>query len=81
MMLLTNKELESYVSQENCRICKKQFEGKYVDNRIYCKVRDHCNYTGKYIGAPHNMCNLKYSIPKEVPDSFHFESNYYHYLS
>ena len=27
------------------------------------KVRDHCHYTGKYRGAAHNKCNLKYFIP------------------
>ena len=24
------------------------------------KVRDHCHYTGKYRGAAHNICNLRY---------------------
>ena len=27
-------------------------------------VRDHCHYTGKYSGAAHNICNLRYKIPK-----------------
>ena len=25
----------------------------------YCKVRDHCHYTGKYKGAAHGICNLR----------------------
>ena len=30
------------------------------------KARDHCHYTGKYRGAVHNICNLKYRIPKTI---------------
>ena len=33
------------------------------DRKKYRKVRDH-HYTGEYRGAPHNICNLKYSVPK-----------------
>ena len=32
----------------------------------HCKVRNHCNYTEKYRGAAHNMCKLKYSVPKNM---------------
>ena len=34
----------------------------------YFKVRDH--YTGEYRGAAHSICNLKYSVPKEIPIAF-----------
>ena len=45
------------------------------------KVRDHCHYTGKYRGAAHNMCNLRYKIPKEIPIVFHNGSTYdYHFI-
>ena len=40
------------------------------------KVRDHCHYTGKYRGAAHNNCNLRYKIPKEIPVVFHNGSTY-----
>ena len=40
------------------------------------KVRDHCHYTGKYRGAAHNICNLRYKIPKEIPVVFHNGSTY-----
>ena len=42
----------------------------------YVKVRDHCHYTGKYRGAAHSTCNLKYSVPKKNPVAFHNRSNY-----
>ena len=35
------------------------------------KVKDHCHYTGKYRGAAHNICNLRYRIPKEIPMVLH----------
>ena len=45
------------------------------------KVRDHCQYTGKYRGAAHNICNLRYKVPKEIPVVFHNGSTYdYHFI-
>ena len=45
------------------------------------KVRDHCHYTGKYRGAAHNICNLRYKVPKEIPVVFHNVSTYdYHFI-
>ena len=31
---------------------------------------------GKYRGAAHNICNLRYKIPKEIPVVFHNGSTY-----
>ena len=42
----------------------------------YQKVRDHCHYTGKYRGAAHSICNLKFNVPSEIPVVFHNGSNY-----
>ena len=45
------------------------------------KVRDHCLYTGKYIGAAHSNCNLKYKTTKKVPVVFYNGSTYgYHFI-
>ena len=45
------------------------------------KVRDHCHYTGKYRGAAHSICNLRYQITKEIPVVFHNGSTYdYHFI-
>ena len=33
-------------------------------NKKYFKLKDHCNYTGKYRGAAHDICNLKYKTLK-----------------
>ena len=45
------------------------------------KVRDHCHYTGKYRGAAHSICNLRYKVVKEIPVVFHNGSaNDYHFI-
>ena len=45
------------------------------------KVRDHCHYAGKYRGAAHSKCDLRYRIPKEIPVVFHNGSTYdYHFI-
>ena len=31
------------------------------------KVRDHCRFTGKFRGAAHSICNLRYKVPQEIP--------------
>ena len=36
------------------------------------KVRDHCHNTGKSRVAAHEICNLKYKTPKEIPVLFHY---------
>ena len=54
-------------------MCKKNFNND--------KVRDHCHFTGKYRGAAHNTCNLRYKIPKNIPVTSHNGSTYdYHFI-
>ena len=79
MITLTKKEEENHNNQKVCYICKKELDTN--DKKNY-KVRDHCHYTEKYRGAaPHNMCNLRYKIPKEIPIIFHNGSTYdYHFI-
>ena len=52
-------------------------EDKYATDENYCKVRDHCCYTGEYRGPGHSSGNSKYSVPKEIPIFFHNGSNYH----
>ena len=47
----------------------------------YWKVRDHCHYTGKYRGAAHSICNLKFKVSNEILVIFHSGSSYdYHFI-
>ena len=78
MTSLTKKEEKHHNKQKVCYIYKKEFN---KDDKKHYKVKDHCLYTGKYRGAAHNICNLRYRIPKEIPIVFHNGSTYdYHFI-
>ena len=78
MIPLTTEEKIYHNKQEICYICKKEFSNNEKKNY---KVRDNCNYTGKYRGAAHNICNLRYKVPKEIPIVFDNGSIYdYHFI-
>ena len=74
---LTTEEKVHYNKQKVCYIYKKEFD----NNKKQQKVKDHYHYTGKYRGAAHNICNLRYKVPKEIPVVFHNGSTYdYHFI-
>ena len=83
MIPLTNKEIKSYEKQKVYCICEKKFcddKNKESEYNLYHKVKDHCHYTGKFRGAAHNIYNLRYNIPKNIPTVFHNGSTYdYHF--
>ena len=70
MMPLTNEDKKIYCKQKVCYICKKGFTTD-GDNEKYQRVRDHCHGTGKYRGAGHDICNLRYKIPKQISIIFY----------
>ena len=63
--LLTKEQQELYENVKICDICKEKFENKYLKDKTYRKVRDHCLYTREYRCAAHSKCNLKYEVPKK----------------
>ena len=52
------------MNEKICYISKK-IESKYLKDKKYCKVTDHCCYAGEYRGAANSICNFKYSVPKK----------------
>ena len=68
-MIITDKEREQYENETRCWTCKGEFD----DDE---KVKDHCHFTGRYRGAAHNLCNLKYRKPNFTPVIFHNLSGY-----
>ena len=74
MTSLTDKEKETHENQKICQICEQEFctnENNEKEFKLKQKVRDHDHYTGKYKGAAHSICNLRYKIAKEIPVLFH----------
>ena len=70
-MIFNIQEQKQYEKETECWICNKKFD----DDKNY-KVRDHSHFTGKYRGAAHNLCNLKYRKPNFTPVVFHNLSGY-----
>ena len=88
IILLTTEEKINYNHQKVCYICKKEFDtihttkSSSLERKKNYKVRDHCHYMDKYRGAAHNICNLRYKVPKEIPAVFHNGSTYdYHFIT
>ena len=62
MSPLTKEGLKSHQDAKLCYICRKRIFKKLSKSINYRKVRDQCHYTGKYRGAAHNICNLKFNV-------------------
>ena len=67
-MIFGKEEANRFNEETICGICGGELGPD--------KVRDHCHYTGKYRGAAHNKCNLKYRKPNFTPVVFHNLSGY-----
>ena len=65
---ITKEEEKQFYKVSNCWIC-----GEYLGND---RVQDHCHYTGRYRGAAHNSCNLKYRKPNNKSVFFHNLTGY-----
>ena len=74
-LVMTDKNETHFQNSTICHICERKFnEEKDKDKPSKQKVRDHCHITGKYRGAAHSNCNLKWSISAEnlkIPVIFH----------
>ena len=68
-MIFGKEEKELHYEETTCWICNGEFDDDV-------KVRDHCHFTGRYRGAAHNSCNLKYRKPNFTPVVFHNLSGY-----
>ena len=67
-MIMTMHDKFVYDNSTLCHICNEEL-GEDI-------VRDHCHLSGKFRGAAHVVCNLKYKILKFFPVVFHNLSGY-----
>ena len=52
----------NFQNEKQCYLCK------HINMNL---VKDHCHYTGNYLGAACNTCNLSRKIRKDLPILFH----------
>ena len=73
MKLFTKKQQDSY---ENAKICKEIFwRINYIVKLDIIVIIQKCRNTA------HSICNLKYSVPTNIPIVFHNRSSYdYHFI-
>ena len=56
-----------------CYMCRLPF---HQDNFKLRKVRDHCHYTNRFLGAAHSFCNFKRKRDISIPIFIHNFRNY-----
>ena len=66
MLSLEKVELKLYQEAKVCHICGKVMLEKFAKDKNYRKNRDHCHYTGKYRGAAHSICNIKFTVRNKI---------------
>ena len=70
-LVMTSQNERDFQISRVCHICERKFNEQKPSKQ---KVRDHCHITGKYRGAAHSDCNLKWAISAEklkIPVIFH----------
>ena len=72
-MIFGEKEMKDFNEATDSWICKIKID---QDDKKNCKVRDHCHFTGRYRGAAHRSCNLRYTKHDFTPVLFHNFSGY-----
>ena len=75
MIFGKEEEEERLTRKLNAGYVRKNLK-KDDDDKNNKKVRDHCHFTGRYRGAAHSLCNLKYRKPNFTPVVFHNLSGY-----
>ena len=65
---MTRHDKMAYDNSTNCHISDEEL-GKD-------RVCNHCRLSGKFRGAAHEGCNLKYKVPTFFPVAFHNLSGY-----
>ena len=76
MLPLTKVDLRSYREPKVCHICGERILNRFANDKSCRKFRNHCHFTGRYIGTAHRICNLKFNVPNEIPVMFHNSANY-----
>lgn len=71
----TQEENERFETAQKCHLCDLPLT-RPATNRSDLPVRDHCHYTNRYLGAAHNVCNLRRRMRQRIPIFVHNFKNY-----
>ena len=78
---INKEEIKPYQDAKICYTFGKRILNKFANNKNYRKVKDNCHFIGKYRGAAHSICHLKFNVPNEIPVVFHNSLNFdYHFI-
>jgi hypothetical protein len=69
-MKMTDEDKDDYENSTQCYLCDKFFSSKVI------KCRDHNHYSGKFIGAACQQCNLRRVKPQKLRIFMHNGSKY-----
>ena len=67
---MTQDDLNKYNQTDVCHICENAI------TKATEKVKDHNHFTGEFVGAAHQNCNLNFKEPSFIPVVFHNLSGY-----
>jgi len=74
-MQMSIKEEMFFKAEQKCYMCEREFSSNIV------KCRDHCHFTGKFLGAACQSCNLERKKPKDLKIFMHNGSRYdFHFI-
>ena len=68
MNKLTKQQQTDYNNAKQCYLCRRDFQ--VPENSKGGKFRDHDHFTGHFLGAAHNVCNLNRPVKYQIPIFF-----------
>ena len=71
----TDAKFTKWITHDNAECCHI-YKDVFGKKKNQLKVRDHDHYAGKYRGAAHLICNLRYSTQIDIPVFFHNGANF-----
>ena len=77
-MKFTESDEKKFRRAKECWICGRKFS--FMERFSKETVRDHCHYTGKFRGAAHSSCNLRWRRTKKILVIFHNFTGYDNHL-
>jgi hypothetical protein len=69
----TREELAHFQASKNCYLCGGEFNSA---EKNLSPVKDHCHYSNTFLGAAHDICNIRRRQQTRIPVFVHNFKNY-----